>query len=261
LLAYAGMIRAFPGIAVLGLLVPPLWWVVDVLLADRELPSLRETLREHEGTVRALLAAAAAVAIMVVLSSAVLSPSAWIGWAKKTLVLTSGYHVNHVNFPSIVWTDYETWDMVPFSWRYIPRFAPHLIGVIAFSVLILRAGRNRAPHQAALISLFLIPVVLNAANYYFHYVFLLPLLAVADGEDRHDVRVWAPLLAMCVAEYAATVAPALSQHFVTESICLMATLLVILVGLNREPEARGEVVEAEAETQTDSNTEAVPAMR
>jgi len=221
LLAYAGMIRAFPGIAVLGLLVPPLWWVFDVRRADNEWPTLRETLREHEGTVRALLGAAAAVAIMVALSSAVLSPSAWIGWARKAAVLTSGYHVNHVSFHSIVSTDYETWEMADHWTRSIVRVGLYAIGIAGFSVLILRAARNRLPHHAAVVALFLIPVVFYAANYYFHYVFLLPLLAVANGDDRHDVRMWGPLLAMCVAEYAATVAPTLSQHFVTESICLM----------------------------------------
>lgn len=247
LLAYAGMIRAFPGIAVLGLLVPPIWWVFDVRRADREWPSLRETLREHEGTVRALLAAAVAVVVMVALSSLVLSPSAWLGWARKAAVLTSGYHVNHVSYHSVVSTDYETWEMADHWTRSPVRLGLYGLGIAVYGVLTLRAARNRAPHHAAAISLFLIPVVLYAANYYFHYVFLLPLLAVADGEDRRDARRWGPLLAMCVAEYAATVAPTLSQHFVTESICLMATFLVMLIWLNRDPEARGEVAEAEGE--------------
>ena len=48
---------------------------------------------------------------------------------------------------------------------------------------------------------------------------------------------------MCTAEYLATVAPTLSQHFVTESICLMVAYLVVLVLLNREAEARGPVVD------------------
>ncbi|HET6150598.1 MAG TPA: hypothetical protein VFH68_23870 [Polyangia bacterium] len=247
LLAYAGMIRAFPGIAVLGLLVPPIWWVFDVRRADDEWPTLRETLREHEGTVRALLGAAAAVVVMFLVSSAVLSPSAWIGWLKKAFVLASGYHVNHVSLQSIMSTDYETWEMAE-RWRQsVGRMAVYILSIIVFSLLVLRAARNRRPHQAAVVALFLIPVVFNAANYYFHYVFMLPLLAVANGEDRHDARMWGPLLAMCVAEYAATVAPTLSQHFVTESICLMSTFLVMLIWLNREPEARGEVVEPEEE--------------
>ena len=75
-----------------------------------------------------------------------------------------------------------------------------------------------------MIALFLIPVGFNAANYYYHYVFLLPLLALADGNQRRDARLWAVLLGMCAAEYLATVAPTLSQHFVTESICLMSPI-------------------------------------
>jgi hypothetical protein len=239
LLAYAGLIRAFPAIAVFGLAVPPIWWLFDARRADGVWPSLRELAREHEGTLRAILGAAVAVVVLFALSSAVLGPSAWIGWARKAAVLTSGYHVNHVSYHSIVSTDYETWELADHWTRSTGRIVLYALGIAGYGLLIVRAARNRPPHQAAVVSLFLIPVVFYAANYYFHYVFLLPLLAVADGEDRLDARLWGLLLGMCVAEYAATVAPSLSQHFVTESIVLLATFLAMLVLLNREPEARG----------------------
>jgi hypothetical protein len=64
------------------------------------------------------------------------------------------------------------------------------------------------------------------------------------------------LLGMCTVEYLATVAPTLSQHFVTESICLMATYLVILVLLNREAEARGPVTDTAAESAAATEAEA-----
>ena len=51
---------------------------------------------------------------------------------------------------------------------------------------------------------------------------------------------WALLLGMCAAEYLATVAASLSQHFVTESICLLATYLAMLILLNREPQASSD---------------------
>jgi hypothetical protein len=82
-------------------------------------------------------------------------------------------------------------------------------------------------------------VVFYAAN----YALRVPVAALAvAGEDRRRVRMWGRC-SLCVAEYTATVAPTLSQHFVTESICLMTTYLV-MIWLSREPEARGEVAES-----------------
>ena len=255
LLAYAGMIRAFPGVAVMGLAVPPLWWLWD-RRGTKPTPSWREFARTHEGTLRAIGAAAVTVLALVALSSVVLSPSAWLGWAKKAAVLTSGYHVNHVSYHSIISTDYETWEMADGWTHSFPRIALYALGIVGFGVLTLRAARNRAPHHAAVIALCMIPVAFYAANYYHHYVFLLPLVAFANGNERRDARIWAVLLGMCSAEYLATVATTLSQHFVTESICLMATLLVVLVLLNREAEARGPVTERVREAAAATEVEA-----
>jgi hypothetical protein len=229
------------------LAVPPLWWLYD---QRAKKPTLREFIRVHEGALRAIGAAVVAVVVLVGLSSAVLGPGSWLGWIRKAFVLTTGYHVNHVSLQSIIATDFETWEMAEGWNRSFPRLAVYVVAIVGFVALTLRAGRNRAPHHAAVIALFLIPVGFNAANYYYHYVFLLPLLALADGNQRRDARLWAVLLGMCTAEYLATVAPTLSQHFVTESICLMVAYLVILVLLNREAEARGPVVESAREAAT-----------
>ena len=94
LLAYAGMIRAFPGIAVMGLAVPPLWWLYDQRASEADAARFRA--RARGDAARDWRRRGHRVAL-VALSSAVLSPSAWVGWAKKAAVLTSGYHVNHVS--------------------------------------------------------------------------------------------------------------------------------------------------------------------
>jgi hypothetical protein len=234
LLAYAGLIRAFPAVAVVGLAIPPLWWLVDRRRDQGAWPSLREFARVHVGTLRALAAAAVTVVVLVALSSAVLSPSAWIGWAQKAATLTSGYHVNHISFHSLISTDYETWELLE-TWKQSPvRLALYALGITTVALMVIRAARNRPPHQAALVAMFVIPVAFYAANYYYHYVFLLPLLAISNGNTRRDARIWGLLLAMCVAEYPATVAATLSAHFVIESMVLMATFVALLVVLNRE---------------------------
>jgi ABC-type proline/glycine betaine transport system permease subunit len=228
LLGYAGLIRAFPAITVLGLLVPPLWWIYDRWRADGQLPSLRAVVRAHEGTARTLVAVAVTVAVLAGLSAVVLSPSAWIGWAKKAAVLTGGLHVNHVSLRSVIGADLETWDTIETWYRSGPRVVLFVLAATAFGVLTVRASRGRPPEQASLIAMFLLPVVTYAANYYFHFVFLLPLLVRTEGTRREDATIWAFLLAMCVFEYGTTFAQGLAGHFVGESACLLVTFLAVL---------------------------------
>jgi ABC-type proline/glycine betaine transport system permease subunit len=244
LLAYAGLVRAFPAVAVLGLGVPPIWWSIDRWRADGRRPSLRALAQAHEGALRALAGAAAGVIVLVALSAAVLSPGAWTAWAKKASVLASGYHVNHISLRSLASADFETWDQVPDWWHNPARVIFYVGAIVVFVVLTLRAGRGRPAHHAALVGLFSIPVVFYPANYYFHYVFLLPLLALTEGDRRRDVWIWGTLLAMCVAEYRATVASSLAGHFVTESVVLLAGFLAILIVLAREPAAQRDVAAA-----------------
>jgi hypothetical protein len=238
LLAYAGLIRAFPAIAVLGLMVPLAWWVYDYKTYEGEWPGLKLFAREHEGTLRALASVAVSVVVMFLFSSLVLGPSAWIGWAKKAALLTGGYHVNHVSLRSIIAADFETWEISETWSQNAGRLVAYGLAMVGFFVLTLRAGRTRPPYQAALIALFLIPVVTYAANYYFHFVFLLPILgATTEGRSRRDAFIWGCLSAMCAIEYPAAVADTLSAHFVGESAVLLGTFVPILVALERESTA------------------------
>src|SRR6185369_11083642 len=140
LLGYAGLIRAFPAIAVLGLFIPVGWWVYERRRDDGQFPSLRETWRAHEGTARTLLAVAVTVVVLAGLSAAVLTPSAWVGWAKKAAVLTSGMHVNHVSLRSVIGADLSTWDTIETWYTSAPRVVLFALSATAFFVLTIRAG-------------------------------------------------------------------------------------------------------------------------
>ena len=232
----------------LGLLVPPAWWLYDRWRADGRLPSLRQLVRAHEGTARTLVAVAITVVVLAGLSAVVLSPSAWIGWAKKAAVLTGGMHVNHVSLRSVIGADLQTWDTIEAWYKSPVRVILFALSAGAFFALTLRAGRGRPPEQASVIAMFLLPVVTYAANYYFHFVFLLPLLVRTEGARREDAKVWGLLLGMCVAEYATTFAQGLAGHFTGESACLLVTFLAVLWVLAKDarPEVAARAEEAAA---------------
>ena len=98
-----------------------------------------------------------------------------------------------------------------------------------FCVLCLIACRGARPEHAALIGTLLIPVLTYPANYYCHYVFLLPLLAVGQ-------RAWLGfyielvLLVMCPLEYFTLHEP-VDVRFFWESVILLAGFAAILVPL------------------------------
>jgi ABC-type proline/glycine betaine transport system permease subunit len=245
LLAYAGLVRAFPALALIGLAIPPLWWAVDHRRKEKSWPSLAAFARTHEGPLRALAGAAICVVALVVLSCAVLSPAAWILWARKAAALSIGDHVNHLSLRSLAAADLQTWETVGVWAQSGIRVLFFCVAVVVFVALTLRALRGRPPEHAALIALLLIPVVFHPANYYFHFVFLLPLLASSEGTRSRDVRIWALLLAMCAGEFPAALADTLAGHFVAESCVLLVTFFALVTLLARETRA-GTAIEAQS---------------
>jgi len=107
----------------------PSRWLYDQRASK---PTLRDFVRAHDGTLRAIGAAVVAVVALVALSSAVLGPSSWLGWVRKAFVLTTGYHVNHVSLQSIVATDFETWEMAEGWNRSFPRLVIYVVAIVGF---------------------------------------------------------------------------------------------------------------------------------
>ena len=229
LLAYGGLIRAFPALAVFALLGPPLWWLVEDRRRLSRWPTLTELRAAHGNAIRAMGGALATVAVAVVVSSVVLSPAAWPLWVKKASVLSAGDHVNHLSLRTIASVNFETGEMVGNWFRDSGRVAFFGIGLLVYTWLTVKALRERALEVAAMLGLLLIPVFFYPANYYFHVVFLLPLLATTEGKTSQDRRVWVLLCLMCIAEYATTNAQNIGRHFMAESFILMATYLGLLL--------------------------------
>jgi hypothetical protein len=239
-------------VAVLALAMPPLWWVVEERRSAGRWPSLDAFVRTHRGPLRALAGAALCTVGFVVLSSLVLSPSAWIPWMRKAIALSHGHHVNHVSLRNLAAMDPGTWETNRGWLRSAARTAFLIVSTTAFIGLALRAFAGRKPEQAPVIALLLIPVLFYPANYYLHCVFLLPLLATSDGVRARDAVIWSLLLAMCAAEYVAAVAETVPGHFAAESIVMVLTFFALVTLLAVETR---EVVAVEIESRSDAGTD------
>lgn len=216
LLAYSALIRAFPAVALVMLVVPVAWSLVERLRAGRF--DARAFLDEHRPFLRAVLGAAAATTVLVGLSVAVFGAASWVEWLRKVGLLDQDNHVNNLSVRTWVTTSRAGW-----------------LSVVAGSVVVLGLlGRRARPEVAAAWGVALIPVIFNPANYYLHAAFLLPVLA--EEARGHDVsgrgRVsWLLLLGMCAASYFTSFSADIGEHFRQDTTVLLTTLAA-LAGLH-----------------------------
>ena len=202
MLALATMIRAFPALALCGVAVPAAW---DLVQRRRE--RLAPTLR--------VLGAAAATIILLFAISTALSPAgAWRDWLAKVHLLNAQGHASHVSLRSVIGgADHQA--------RMLIARAPVFAAAVALYVIaVLVACRKQSLDRAALLGLSLVPIVFAPANYYIHFIFLLPMLG---GE-----AIWLVLLALCALQYFTTWIGDLALHFYLASVLLMAALLAML---------------------------------
>lgn len=230
LLAMSALIRAFPAVALLALVLPVLYGVWSSYRSTKKLPTPKEFLAEYKWFVDAAIGAAVCVAGWVLLSSIVLGFDAWPLWVKKISSFTSSPHVNHISLLTVV-AGSEGNQAVVLRER-MPLFALLTVAYVALAVW---AAKNRPPYVAALLGIVMMPVFMYPANYYMHFVFLLPLLVSEPLAETNrfkretNGRVWALLLGMCAALYFTVKEQALDIHFYNASVILMTTLLALLV--------------------------------
>jgi hypothetical protein len=242
LLGAAAMARAFPALAIFGVILPVLWRIADHWRARRAPPSLAEILAQNRVTMRILLGAGAAVLVLFAFSAGVLSVRSWGDWLHKVGDLSADPHPSHISLRSLVAG--ADWNQYALLRQRLPVF---IAGILFFVVTIAIAARDKPPERAALLALPLIPVLMYPANYYIHFVCLLPLLveerrqpeAAAPGAtlpplSPTDAGIWTALLLMCVAQYGTVLVPELGLHFYLSSVLLFATLATVLLFLARE---------------------------
>jgi len=233
LLTLSAAIRAFPAFAMVGVGLAFGWQLYDRYRNDGKLPSFPQLLEEYKPQVKTIVGAAICAVVVFVFSSLVFDVAAWGEWIRKVQILDHDPHVNDVSLRAVV-AGVNHLQLVSLGHR-----APLHIGLIAlYAVGILVAVRNKPLDQAAAIATIMIPIVFNPANYYAHFIFVLPLIALessredgASGKEplsAYDGWIWGTLLLICVAQYWTTLTTDLELHFETASVLLCGGFIVIL---------------------------------
>jgi hypothetical protein len=254
ILAYGGLVRAFPALATLVLVVPLFWWVFDSFRTRPGRLSLRALRPADRSAVRALLGAAAAVLLLVGLSTAVFGwKPAWASWWTKIEMHAVGPSVNNVGLRNILgfrpqhtlrmlerqdtthpWARWDAHQVENFE-QLRPVF--HIVCVLAVGLAFLGC-RGRPLHQVPLFGLLLVPYLFYPSNYYFHFIFLLPLAVVPGMRGsfaKQDERIWALvvflLLALCVAQFATLAERAVDLRYTYQSGLLLTVCSAVLLVL------------------------------
>jgi hypothetical protein len=242
--ALAALLRAFPAIAAAFLVVPSLW-----ALAGRERA-------DHRRTIAALAGAAVTVLVLVAATGVAFSFSrAWGGWTRRIAAYAADPIPNRVGLRTVASFVPDATEPSPVA-RGGPE--PQAAGaaaerdqlarrrpayVVAAALLVvgaLLACRGLRLDQAVLVGMMLVPVVADPANYYLHYVFLLPLIA----EGRRFAAVACVVLAMGVAQLPLFHPPWAVSFYWQSWLLLVAFAAIGAViawpaGLRRSPRSEG----------------------
>ena len=261
LLAYAGLIRAFPALAALFLLVPVLLFIGSEIAHRRRLPSLRALATEQGQALRAIAGAAVAVVGLVLLTSGIFGyDAAWKGWFTKIGMHAVGPSTNNVGLRNLlayrpsdttralarqqVANLWGEWDR-----RQVSNFRelrPLFYGINGLALGLLILGVYRRPlHQVTLLGLLLVPFFFYPSNYYCHFIFLLPMAVAAgtrDGpaggsqeeRDRLFGRVVLILASISVGQYFTLQAGGSDERYTQQSLLLMAGFAILIVALASE---------------------------
>jgi hypothetical protein len=227
----AATIRAFPGLCLIGACLPFAVRLVERVWRERRMPPLAELYRSEQPTFRVVFGGALAIVLAVLFSMVVLEPAAWIDWYVKVSQLSAEPHPASIALRTLLGGSEGDQYRILASRRPV-----YLTAVFFFVGLVVIAARKRRLEQAAMLGMVLLPVVMYPANYYIHFVFLLPLIpverkpATADEAPATaaDAGVWLTLLAMCGVQYFTVLVPDLALHFYLETGVLFAMLTLVL---------------------------------
>jgi hypothetical protein len=248
LLAASTMIRAFPVVALAGTALPALFWLWQYRKDHNGWPPFKQwryylTATPAGSFAKIAMGAAVAAFALFVFSSAICSVGAWGAWLQKVSLLDRSPHVNDVSLRCLVGGSGEYLCAV-----YGARWIVFAVLVAAIGVGIIGASSERRFHHSALVALFMVPVIFNPANYYIHFICLIPMLAAERnrsgllGEqpaiDVRDAIIWLTLLFICVAQYWSVLAKDLELHFQLATAILFTGIAAILITLNLRPGAK-----------------------
>jgi len=249
LMAYGGLIRAFPAMATFFFLVPMAWFAFDTWWARRKLPTRAEWRKNQRPALRAFVGAAACVVVLVVATSALFGfKGSWVAWKEKIEIHATGPSTNNVGLRNVLafspdysakslsehrvagpMGDWGTAQRMTFAARR-PLFYAILLIATALGLL---ACRGRRLEEAALIGLLLIPFYFYPSNYYCHFVFLIPMAVVGPRLDRERTFaiVFIVLAAMCIGQYFTLAEGWTDLRYTYQSFLLLIGFGIILAHL------------------------------
>ncbi|MBK7583920.1 MAG: hypothetical protein IPI67_27460 [Myxococcales bacterium] len=237
LLMLSGMIRAFPFFALVGVALPTLWWLIDHVRTTKRLPSIALIKSEQMPFLKIVLGALVTGIVLFAASSAMFGLRSWPEWLHKVSMLQRDPHVNHVSLRALIGGPDGIHTRV-----MLARTNLFVAGIAAFSVMVLIAGRRKNLAFAATLGTLMIPVVFHPANYYIHFIFVLPMLATELRDTKKggelwplkaaDGGLWIALLGLCAAQYFVAIEKDLGLHFYYSSALIVlgvATLLLLIL--------------------------------
>jgi hypothetical protein len=235
LLALSASIRAFPALALAALIGPALWWFWDQCRTRREFPAVAAFAAGQRPLLRVYLGALVGSVVLFLFSSLLFTFDAWLEWLDKVRLLDRDPHVNHISLRALIaGSDHLQLSVLR---ERMPAFIAGIALSIAAVLAACRAGRL---HHAALLGCLLIPVVFNPANYYIHFIFALPMLALelkpreAQEQGRPelgwtDVGIYCSMLAVCVGQYWSALEKDLDLHFQYATVIFFAGAVALMV--------------------------------
>jgi hypothetical protein len=244
-LGLATMIRAFPILALAGAALPTVFRVGTNLVRTRRLPRWSELQRDEGAILRVAAGALAAALISAGVSALILGPGSWIEWWAKVAKIESDPHPACVALRNLIAGTDDQARVLRARW-------PLYVGVMAVcSAAVAWLGRTMSIERAAVLGLCLVPVLFYPANYYLHFVYLLPLLAAERKENApvlsaRDAWVWLIVLGMCGLQYFTTLEQDVALHFYLSTVVLFAALGALLgVLLAHDEELRAWLARAQ----------------
>jgi hypothetical protein len=254
LLGWAAMIRAFPVLALVFLVVPVGWKLVDALRAARAGGGNRRPWANLTPLLRVGMGVVVVVALLGAASTATFGwEKSWGAWSDKISMHANRPNVNHVGLTALVsfdpdnlWNNLRRRGEDPELWG--PRTAQTMkdrrwmiiAGMVLYTVLAVLACRRLRLSDAAVIGTMLIPIYFYPSNYYLHVLFLWPLMLAAwsgGGRKKEWALAAATVLLTCAIQWFGWSIPGNYGQFLfwsgTLLVAVAALLLIPIAGDRR----------------------------
>ncbi|MBI5533357.1 MAG: hypothetical protein HY898_11610 [Deltaproteobacteria bacterium] len=234
LLMMSALIRAFPALALVGAVMPGIWWVLEYRKQHGKLPSYATLMKDQRPLMRMVMGAAICGVVAFVISSMVCSLESWPAWYRKVVLLDTGAAVNQVSLRGLLGGTDAAYSRLLKS-RAVLQWA----GIFAFMGMVFAATRRKNLYHAAILGMMGVPLVFNPANYYSHFIFVIAALGATTqitslkdlGKPARgvDAGIWVTVLLLCAMQYQTVPDKDVGHHFVVAGALLMVALVAILL--------------------------------